>query len=110
MATEQRPWGRRGWPSRASAGGPGEPRPTGNVTFAVDGTVAGTSELKPSVRNCSTARLALRHLTVGSHTITATYSGDADYASNSTTPETLVHTVNTCKHHGRAPKNGNPGC
>ncbi|MER7468655.1 Ig-like domain-containing protein [Streptomyces sp. NPDC097981] len=80
-----------------ATGGPGAPRPTGTITYAVDGTAAGTAPLTPGTGNCSTAQLPLPHLTAGTHVITATYSGDSSYQSNCGTPETLIQTVKKCR-------------
>ncbi|WP_392752781.1 Ig-like domain-containing protein [Streptomyces sp. LN590] len=89
--------------------GVGVPRPTGTVTFATDGTPAGTAKLRRDGGNCSVAELALKRLSTGTHTITAIYSGDATYSSNSGNPETLTQTVKQCKHrpdHKSAPHKG----
>ncbi|MEU8512944.1 Ig-like domain-containing protein [Kitasatospora sp. NPDC048722] len=80
-----------------ATGGPGAPRPTGTITFAVDGTAAGTAPLTPGTGNCSTAHLTIPNLTAGTHVITATYSGDSTYQSNCGTPETLIQTVEKCE-------------
>ncbi|MFA7759278.1 Ig-like domain-containing protein [Streptomyces sp. NRRL B-2790] len=78
--------------------GPGVPRPTGAVTFAVDGTTVGTAKLKRSgTDSCSIAELTLKHLATGTHTITAIYSGDSTYPSNSGNPETLTQTAKKCQ-------------
>ncbi|MFF3062061.1 Ig-like domain-containing protein [Streptomyces sp. NPDC057909] len=92
--------------------GAGVPRPTGTVTFATDGTPAGTAKLRRDGGNCSVAELALKHLSTGTHTITAIYSGDANYSSNSGNPETLTQTVKQCKQrpdHKSAPHGSNNG-
>jgi YVTN family beta-propeller protein len=51
--------------------------PTGIVTFFADGTQLGTSPLSGNTATYQTSTL-----TVGSHSISATYSGDIDYASS----------------------------
>ena len=59
--------------------------PTGTVTFEEGTTVLGTVPLDNGVATFSIATLA-----VGSHTITAVYSGDADFATASgVTTETV---------------------
>jgi hypothetical protein len=66
----------------------GRPTPTGNVTFLVDGTVAGPS-VKLDLKG--RAQFTTDGLTVGEHKIRATYSSDGEYHS-STSPN-LIHTV-----------------
>lgn len=66
----------------------GRPTPTGNVTFLVDGAVAGQSvKLDPEGR----AQFTTHGLAVGEHKIRASYSSDGEYHS-STSPN-LIHTV-----------------
>ena len=66
----------------------GRPTPTGNVTFLVDGSVAGPS-VKLDLEG--RAQFTTQGLTVGEHKIRATYSSDGEYHS-STSPN-LIHTV-----------------
>jgi hypothetical protein len=61
--------------------------PTGTVQFSADGQVVGTAPLAAGI-----ARLNVANLAVGSHTITAAYSGDASHAA--ATSPTLTQTVN----------------
>ncbi len=64
----------------------GLPMPTGTVTFAEGSTVLGTATLDASGQaNLTTATLA-----VGSHPVTASYSGDNRYLGNSAGPCTQV--------------------
>jgi len=60
---------------------------TGLVTFLDNGTPVGTITLGPS----GTVTYTVTNLLVGSHTITAVYSGDPNYKSSSST---LTQTVN----------------
>ena len=60
------------------AGGVAATSATGNIVFQVDGADVATS----AIANGS-ATFTTSGLTVGTHTITAVYSGDADYASSS---------------------------
>ncbi|MER0480804.1 Ig-like domain-containing protein [Streptomyces sp. Edi2] len=74
----------------------GAPRPTGTVSFTVDGTHVGTAQLRPDGDNCSVAELTVRILGAGTRTLTAAYSGDTNYRSNRGNPETLTHVVRRC--------------
>lgn len=60
---------------------------TGTVTFADGGTTLGTSPVSSGVATYTTSTLA-----VGSHSITAQYSGDTNYGA--ATSSTLTETVN----------------
>src|SRR6185437_12179001 len=60
-----------------SASAPGAGTPTGTVTFLDGGTPIGTGSLSGGV-----ARFATSELAVGSHTITAIYSGDGNFAGS----------------------------
>lgn len=60
--------------------------PTGTVTFYDGSTVIGAAPL-PAFR---AAKVTVGGLTAGSHTITAVYSGDADYAPASATMTEVV--------------------
>jgi hypothetical protein len=62
------------------------PPPTGNISFADGANVIGSSPVSAGSASFSTSTL-----TAGSHTITASYSGDSLYASSSTS---LTQTVN----------------
>ncbi len=61
--------------------------PTGNVTFAVDGTDLATVPLDAT----GVASVDLADLGVGNHTITATYGGASAFAPSTATP--LAHSV-----------------
>jgi|GEM_PF-111397 len=62
---------------------------SGTVTFSVDGVAAGTSAVTQA--SPSTATLTINAPALGSHTITATYSGDTNY--NSATSSSVNVTV-----------------
>jgi len=64
-------------------------QPTGTVTFREGTTVAGTVTLALS-GTVQTARLQISTLPVGSHTFTATYNGDASFATSGSLPVTIV--------------------
>ena len=57
---------------------PGAGRPTGSVTFSVDGHAVTTSPLSASLR----AEFSTRALTPGTHIVTAEYSGDANFENS----------------------------
>ena len=57
--------------------------PTGTVTFTIDGGTPTTIALQ-QVGPSDQATLVLPVLTVGTHTITAVYNGDANFAASST--------------------------
>lgn len=61
-----------------SAVSPGSGTPTGTVTFYNGSTVLGTASLSNGVAHFTTSGL-----TVGSHTIKATYGGNADFTTSS---------------------------
>ncbi|MCH6163266.1 Ig-like domain-containing protein [Streptomyces marispadix] len=67
---------------------PGAGTPTGTVTFALSG--GGGSTTVP-VAVDGTARLTVDSLPAGAYSVTATYSGDANFASSSGSDS---HTVN----------------
>jgi hypothetical protein len=54
------------------------PSPTGTVSFTDGAKVLGSSQLNAGAASFSTSTLS-----AGSHTITATFSGDSDYSGNS---------------------------
>jgi autotransporter-associated beta strand protein len=56
---------------------PGAGEPTGTVSFLVDGRPVATANVDPTTGQASFSTSSLGH---GSHTITAAYSGDADFA------------------------------
>ena len=63
----------------ASVSGNGGPAPTGSVTFTDGQTVLGSASLSPN----GLATLSTSNLTPGSHTVTASYGGDASYLASS---------------------------
>jgi len=69
----------------ASTTNPGTP--TGNVVFAVDGTVLSTTN--PLNSGVATYSLSTSSLSVGAHTVQATYTGDSNYMGSK-----AVFTVN----------------
>jgi hypothetical protein len=62
------------------------PSPTGTVSFADGANVLGSSQLKAGAASFSTSALS-----AGSHTITATFSGDSNYSGNSGSFTQLVN-------------------
>lgn len=72
-----------------SAVAPGSGTPTGTVSFAVDGNpIGGVAE---NLSGSSVTSPPISDLSVGSHTVTATYSGDANFAGTSTTSAEQVN-------------------
>jgi len=69
---------------------PGAPTPTGTVTYTVDGVA-----LAPTTVSGGKAMLKTQELGVGTHTITASYSGDANYAPSTTTISYVVTATTT---------------
>jgi Bacterial Ig-like domain (group 3)/Purple acid Phosphatase, N-terminal domain len=63
--------------------------PSGKVQFAIDGANSGSAV---TLSAGGTAAISTNSLTVGSHNITASYSGDTNY--NSSTSNTVKQTVN----------------
>ena len=57
--------------------------PTGTVQFVVDGVNAGSPVSVTTSGGVTTASFTTSALTVGTHTITASYSGDSNYAGSS---------------------------
>jgi hypothetical protein len=68
------------------------PGPTGTVTFSVDGTKFGSAVTVAS----GAASISLTGLSVEKHTISATYSGDANYAT-ATASESITVTAASVK-------------
>jgi hypothetical protein len=79
---------------------PGTGIPVGTVTFFSDGNEIGTGTLNAS----GVATLTISTLTVGSHPITVTYTGDANHNASTSVP--LNQTVNNTD--GTPPKPSDP--
>ncbi|HLJ95832.1 MAG TPA: Ig-like domain repeat protein [Gemmataceae bacterium] len=62
---------------------PGAGTPTGTVQFQIDGTNAGSPVGVSTTGGVTTAAFTTAALAVGTHTITATYSGDGGFAGSS---------------------------
>ncbi len=84
--------------------------PTGTITFYDGGNAIGGS-VTYSVNNTSLfASLSYTPTTGGNHTITASYSGDSDYASSTSSPATLtVQAPDFQFSYGEVPGNLLPG-
>ena len=76
----------------------GNPHPTGTVQFEVDGVAFGSPV---SLNNGSATIDLLTGLQVGIHTITAIYSGDQHYASNSQWATQTVTPAAADHHHDK---------
>ena len=68
------------------------PRPSGTVTFFDGATALGMS---PVTTGPETATLTTSSLAIGSHTVTAVYSGDSNYAASTSSAVTQVVTQDT---------------
>ncbi|HLV99849.1 MAG TPA: Ig-like domain-containing protein, partial [Ktedonobacterales bacterium] len=62
---------------------PGSGTPTGTVQFQIDGSNAGSPVAVSTVGGITTASFSSSSLSVGSHTITASYSGDGNLTASS---------------------------
>ena len=71
----------------APAAGPG--MPTGTITFTIDGK-AGSPVPLTDVNNADQATVTLPSLAAGSYTITASYSGDTNFAASDSSTVTQV--------------------
>jgi Bacterial Ig-like domain (group 3)/Beta-propeller repeat len=79
--------------------------PTGTVTFEEGATVLGTAPLgSDGTATCSTATLA-----VGSHSITAAYSGDATFATSSGTTVQAVNQAESATTLAASPNTATAG-
>jgi hypothetical protein len=77
--------------------------PTGSVSFTVDGTAAGMG----TVNGSGVATFSDSALTVGTHAIVATYSGDAnDNPSTSATLSQVIGTISTTTDLGASATSG----
>ena len=92
----------------AAAVSPGAGMPTGNVTFTIDGTAQPAVTLVSGQANLSSSTLP-----IGTHNVTAQYSGDVNFATS--TSSTLAQTVNMVStlvnitlHHPGTCINGSP--
>jgi hypothetical protein len=68
--------------------------PTGSVTFKDGSTTIGTANITPAgakgmVGASGTASLSMTFATSGTHSLTAVYGGDANYATSTSSPVTL---------------------
>jgi hypothetical protein len=70
---------------------PGAGASTGLITFSVDGV----TQASPVLNGSATATFTTASLSVGPHTITATYSGDASFNGSATSLSQVVHKANS---------------
>src|SRR5262249_49804257 len=68
-----------------AAASPGSSTPTGTVQFQIDGSNAGNPVSVSTTGGVTTATFSTGSLAAGTRTITATYGGDANFASSSGT-------------------------
>jgi hypothetical protein len=90
------------------------PSPTGTVTFMDGSTVLGSAPLSTNGVTVSfdltgNAAWATTTLAMGSHTITAVYSGDGSFAASTSAPVTNIVQDFTNKNSGSASQNVFPG-
>jgi hypothetical protein len=83
----------------------GSGTPTGTVTFMADNNVLGTGTLDASGK----ATFTTSTLSLGSHTITAIYGGDATYGSNSATLNQIINQGGTSTSLSASPNPAQPG-
>lgn len=69
---------------------PGAGNPTGQVTFLVDGSPIGTAVVDPATGRATFSTTAIGR---GTHTVTASYSGDANFQPMGTSSNSLVVTT-----------------
>jgi hypothetical protein len=67
--------------------------PTGTAVFFLDGVSAGTGTVISG--SPSTASFTIPIVTAGAHTLTATYSGDSNYATSTSAPVAITATKGT---------------
>jgi hypothetical protein len=83
--------------------------PTGSVSFSADGILLGSIPVV-TAEGVTTATIDATNLPVGSHSVTATYSGDVLFsASTSPADGQTVHSDNSNVTIGAAPANAAPG-
>jgi len=85
----------------ASVQPPGSGSATGTVTFFDGATLLGTATVASN-----SAQLPISTLTVGSHTLTAKYSGDTNFAASTSTA--VTETVNQAATTATVSSSGNP--
>jgi Bacterial Ig-like domain (group 3) len=87
--------------AQVSAVSPGSGTPTGSVMFMDGTTELGTSDLSSGAANFSTTGL-----TLGTHSITAVYTGDADFTGSTSSPsQQLVGGTSTALSSSANPSN-----
>lgn len=68
----------------------GSTLPSGTVTFSLDGVATGTVAITSGSPSTAGTTLSASVLTPGTHTLTATYSGDTYYATSTATSVTIT--------------------
>jgi hypothetical protein len=81
---------------------PGAGTPTGTVTFKDGSTVLGTANLE-MVNGSETAFFTTSSLAVGSHSITAVYSGDSNFVTSTSAviSQQVLNATTTCRRQAR---------
>jgi hypothetical protein len=94
-----------------TANAPGTGNPTGSVSFSIDGGAPTTVQIQNNGGPVLTAILTTSTLSVGSHTVKATYNGSTNFAgsSGSLTPNQVVNappSVTSISPNGGPPAGG----
>src|SRR5207244_1279421 len=93
ILTENSSWARGEVTWRVNVVAPGAGTPTGSVTFVDGATAIGTG----TVNATGQAAFSTTSLNAGSHSITASYSGDSQFNGSSGTAAQTVNKASTSK-------------
>ena len=85
---------------------PGAGTPTGSVQFAIDGSNSGSPVNVTTTGGVTTALFSIANLAAGTHTVTASYTGDPSFSGSGTT--TLTQTVNQANTSTAVVSSANP--
>lgn len=85
------------------AGNNGAPAPTGGITYQIDGGAFQQSSLVQSGASLGTATFQVQGLSVGTHQLSASYSGDNSYTSGNASANFTVNKANAQSQIGSVP-------